>query len=455
MLKIYRATVLSKLEYGCTIYGSAWKSVLQKLDPVHHIALRLYSGAFRTSPVKSLYVECYESALELKRQMLSLHYYFKIQSNSNHPFHDFKLRPFLLRLQNARKSFIPVFFTRVQDILYDINLLHLHVTPEPKSNFPPWGIPVVQFLNPFQTFIKSDTADIIYQQIFIEHRQEYDDFIAIYTDGSKSADHVSFAVVFPNTTFSFKLHSSCSVFTAEIAAVLLALEKISDCLERKFIIYMDSLSVLECPKSFYMHSHHHPLVLNVLHLLNKLASRDFNILCWVPSHVGIVGNEKADKAAKLATVPTNSSTPLTDFKKYTKLLFYTKWQRQWDTEKDNKLHSVKPHVQPWPSLTTRKADTLLTRLRVGHTRYTHRYLLFGEQTPMCSQCNCTNYPHVLAVRGDPLDGRYISVPGVSIGRYPSHMAGLLKGIKRRGHSLGLALRVVTVPGGDPERIGSG
>ncbi|GBN48646.1 hypothetical protein AVEN_247899-1 [Araneus ventricosus] len=39
-----------------------------------------------------------------------------------------------------------------------------------------------------------------------------------------------------------------------------------------------------------------------------------------------------DKAAKLETAPTNSSTPLTDFKKYTKLLFYTKWQRQWDTE---------------------------------------------------------------------------------------------------------------------------
>ncbi|GBN66475.1 hypothetical protein AVEN_156343-1, partial [Araneus ventricosus] len=389
MLKIYNATVLSKLEYGCTIYGSARKSVLQKLDPVHHTALRLCSGAFRTSPVKSLYVECCEPALELKRQMLSLHYYFKIQSNSNHPFHDFKLRPFLIRLQNARKSFIPVFFTRVQDILNDLNLLHLHVTPEPKSNFPPWGIPVVQFLNPFKTFIKSDTAGIIYQQIFIEHRQEYNDFIAIYTDGSKSSDHVSFAVIFPNTTFSFKLHPSCSVFTAEIAAVLLALEKISDCLERKFIIYTDSLSVLESLKSFYIHSHHHPLVLNVLHLLNKLASRDFNILlCWVPSHVGIVGNEAADKAAKLANTITNSTVPLTDFKKYIKVLLYAKWQRQWDTETDNKLHSVKPHVQPWPSLTTRKADTLLTRLRVGHTRYTHRHLLFGEQTPMCSQCNC-------------------------------------------------------------------
>ncbi|GBN02548.1 hypothetical protein AVEN_89515-1 [Araneus ventricosus] len=65
-----------------------------------------------------------------------------------------------------------------------------------------------------------------------------------------------------------------------------------------------------------------------------------------------------------------------------------------------------------------------------------------------------NYPHVLAVRGIPLDGWYISVPGVSIGWYASHLAGLLKGIKRRGHSLGLVLRVVTVPGGDPQRIGS-
>ncbi|GBO20114.1 hypothetical protein AVEN_40249-1 [Araneus ventricosus] len=116
--------------------------------------------------------------------------------------------------------------------------------------------------------------------------------------------------------------------------------------------------------------HRHPLVLNVLHLLNKLASRDFNtLLCWVPSHVGIVGNEKADMAAKLATASTNSSTPLTDFKKYTKLLFYTKWQTQWDTETENKLHAVKPQVQPWSSLMNRKADTLLTRLRVGHSIY--------------------------------------------------------------------------------------
>ncbi|GBN73106.1 hypothetical protein AVEN_189696-1 [Araneus ventricosus] len=57
VLRIYRAIILSKIDYGCVIYGSSRKTVLQRLDPVHHTALRICSGAFRTSPVKSLYVD--------------------------------------------------------------------------------------------------------------------------------------------------------------------------------------------------------------------------------------------------------------------------------------------------------------------------------------------------------------------------------------------------------------
>ncbi|GBM97133.1 putative RNA-directed DNA polymerase from transposon BS [Araneus ventricosus] len=394
MIKIYKATVLSKIDYGCEIYGSARKSVLQKLDPVHHTALRLCSGAFRTSPVQSLYVDCSEPSLTFRRNILSLKYYFRIKSNTCHPFHNFKLRLFLVRLQEARKSFIPVFFTRVYDILLDLNLLYLQVTPHPKNNFPPWRILVVQSLNPFQSFTKSDTADIIYHRIFNEHRQKYNDFIPIYTDGSKSADHVSFAVIFPDATFSFKLHTICSVFTAEITAVLYALEDICDRPQNKYIIYTDSLSVLKSLISNHIHSHKNPLILNVLNLLDKLDSRGFTVLlCWVPSHVGIVGNEKADRAAKLAITSTNATIPLNDFKKHITILHHSKWQAEWDLLIQNKLHTVKPRVEPWPSQSNRKTDTLLTRLRIGHTRFTHRYLLLGEQAPMCSQCNCIMSVH--------------------------------------------------------------
>lgn len=54
LLRIYRAVIRSKLDYGCAAYGAARSSVLKKLDTIHHSALRVCSGAFRTSPVLSL-----------------------------------------------------------------------------------------------------------------------------------------------------------------------------------------------------------------------------------------------------------------------------------------------------------------------------------------------------------------------------------------------------------------
>ncbi|GBM90178.1 hypothetical protein AVEN_120723-1 [Araneus ventricosus] len=57
-------------------------------------------------------------------------------------------------------------------------------------------------------------------------------------------------------------------------------------------------------------------------------------------------------------------------------------------EPENKLHSVKPLAQPWSSLTDKKADTLVTRLRIGDAKFTHLHLLLGEQPSMCSPCDC-------------------------------------------------------------------
>ena len=68
LLKLYRSLVRSKLDYGCFIYGSARKSYLQMLDPIHNQGLRLALGAFRTSPVASLYVEADEPSLYSRRE---------------------------------------------------------------------------------------------------------------------------------------------------------------------------------------------------------------------------------------------------------------------------------------------------------------------------------------------------------------------------------------------------
>ncbi|GFO50013.1 RNA-directed DNA polymerase from mobile element jockey [Plakobranchus ocellatus] len=64
-LKLYRILVRSKLDYGSVIYGSAKKHVLRALDPIHHQGLRIALGAFRTSPIKSLYAEAMTLYLKL------------------------------------------------------------------------------------------------------------------------------------------------------------------------------------------------------------------------------------------------------------------------------------------------------------------------------------------------------------------------------------------------------
>ena len=72
LLKLYRSLVRSKLDYGCIVYGSASKTALAKLDPVHNQGLRLSLGAMRSSPVESLYVEAHEPPLEIRRDKLAL-----------------------------------------------------------------------------------------------------------------------------------------------------------------------------------------------------------------------------------------------------------------------------------------------------------------------------------------------------------------------------------------------
>ncbi|GFQ93136.1 uncharacterized protein TNCT_484971 [Trichonephila clavata] len=70
LLRLYRALIRSKLDYGSVVYSSACKSLLKILDPVHHEGLRLCLGAFRTSPVESLYAEAYKPPLDLRRMYL-------------------------------------------------------------------------------------------------------------------------------------------------------------------------------------------------------------------------------------------------------------------------------------------------------------------------------------------------------------------------------------------------
>lgn len=66
--------IRSVIDYGCVAYRSASKTLLGKLDVIQAQALRICSGAFKTTSVPSLQVEMGEMPLELRRIQIMMPY---------------------------------------------------------------------------------------------------------------------------------------------------------------------------------------------------------------------------------------------------------------------------------------------------------------------------------------------------------------------------------------------
>ena len=386
MLRLYRSLIRSKLDYGCIVYGSARKFYLQMLDAIHNQGLRLCLGAFRTSPIESLYVDAHEPCLGARRAKLSQQYVTKIRSLSNHPAHNAVFDNTYMKLFDARPSVIRTFGLRIKQFLTASNI-DFSDTLETPSYFilPPWCIkPPTMVLD--LVHLKKDRTDAsIYQQLFLEIRDRYRDHIPVYTDGSRDGNSVACATVFPSDTeFSMRLPDSVSILTAEIWAIIKALDEMKNASASKFIIFTDSLSCLQAV--LYMKLEH-PLIGMVIRkcVFLNIANKDI-IFCWVPNHVGIRGNEKADSAAKSALdLPrAKVGVPYTDFKYLISQYIFPTWQDDWNGAVVNKLHSVKPVLGDW----CRKDKVVLCRARIGHTYLTHSYILKKDPPPQCEHYQC-------------------------------------------------------------------
>ena len=118
------------------------------------------------------------------------------------------------------------------------------------------------------------------------------------------------------------------------------------------------------------------------------------------SNLGIQGNEKADSLAKAAinrTPDKNIKTPYNDLKPKIQQIVTKKWQQLWDENSHNKLFQIQPILKERkvdPN-NTRREETTLTRLRIGHTRLTHTFILKEEPPPKCPCGNQYSIKHIL------------------------------------------------------------
>ena len=90
------------------------------------------------------------------------------------------------------------------------------------------------------------------------HIDRNHDYIPVYSDGSQDGNAVACARVFPSSTvISMRLPDSASAFTAEVWAIIKALEKMKDSIASKCIVFTDSLS---CLQALHHMKLEHPLI---------------------------------------------------------------------------------------------------------------------------------------------------------------------------------------------------
>jgi len=398
LLHLYRSLIRSKLDYGCVVYGSARRSYIKMLDPIQNHALRLCLGAFRTSPSTSLHVEANEPPLHIRRKRLSLQYSVKLCSNSQNPAYSCVFKSKYINKFAQKPNQIAPLGIRLSADLQAIGLKSKELLPYSVPSVPPWTLvrPVVDFS--MHTYAKDETSSVVFLSRFYEICDQYKNFIRVFTDGSKAGARVSAAAVCGESTKSVRLPDHVSIFTAELYALNLALGAIRNKRENNFLILTDSLSSLEAINSFKIEN---SLVLSFIRDYTKLASNGKQIvICWVPSHVGIRGNEKADAAAKSAlNLPVTATRyPARDLLPRVNSLCQREWQRAWDEQTSNKLFEIKPLIGKSRSLSHlgRRENTIINRLRIGHTRLTHKHLLSGDHPPVCEKCNCVlTVKHIL------------------------------------------------------------
>ena len=385
LIRLYMMLVKPKIDYGSEAYSSATAAVLDRITPVHNAAIRTAVGAFRSSPLLSLYAESGVKPLSTYREVKMLNTYLRILANPTHPLHETAAEYEEMEEEDEWEPSSKGYLERVKILRRTVDIPTGDLLREVESPNPQWNIAGVNRCSDLFEIKKKDLQPVTFRRLFQQHSQIHRYTSRIYTDGSKTNDGVGFAYYHQQST-AHTIPEHASAYTAELYAIYYCLNFIHGLPPAPVTICTDSRSAILAINSVYPRN---PLVMLIKNRIHNLG-REITF-CWVPSHVGVTENERADEAAR-AVIGRQDITavalPRSDIKVAIKRRITERWRLRWEAVTGNKYREVTDCIKPLPNAlcSDRQWEVVLARLRIGHTTITHRYLMERGHAPYCQDC---------------------------------------------------------------------
>jgi ribonuclease HI len=369
---VYQGSVRPHLEYGSSSFMTAAKTHLQTLDKVQNQALRIITGAMKTTPIEKMEKITGIPPLAKRRECKALTQAMKYTHSSEHLMSKRQKQSSLGRLK--RSSFVSE-----TKVLQRVHQEKLPTKVEPQVAYagpPPWEEREnkITICTTVPHFTKkdehSDVSKKALTMAMLDETYPHEAWIRVYTDGS-ATDAIQNGgagvfIQYPDGQWQAEAVPTghhCTNYRAEIEALVLAANIISSKVstETQVVFLTDALSVLQAVSNDSV-----PRLQEALQTIKCLRA----VLQWIPSHCGIEGNEEADKMAKLGAEDEQeeNSISLTEMKTIIKSLYRTHQQN------DGYHHMSRPQ------------QVTIFRLRTGHNRLMHHMhqKLHLVPSPMCS-----------------------------------------------------------------------
>lgn len=376
-LNIFKAIIKSRLDYSSLVTSISSKSNLDITQRIQNTALRFTLGLIKSTPIDS------------------------INSLSGMPPRKFQNELNIIKLIIKKKyqgNEFNLTDTKYQSLLNDYPLIEESAILEDRQNIK------IQMEN----LILDMSSKSKHLQITVDNakaliKDKYKNFTQFYTDGSiiNQISDRGIGIFNKNTGEgkSYNIKSPVSIKATEIVAIWMAIKEGLHMQCNNIAIFSDSLSsilAINSCKLLKNKKYYEKLILN---LVKENPSVNIAII-WIPSHVGLQGNEEADKLAKIGTEGNDYSYTIEiklDPAECINIIdnqIFNKWTEEYENcvDKGKHLKAIlgKPFRIPWfkNSNLSHKNIKLINRLLSGHT-YNRKTLYKWKlsDTPYCLSCN--------------------------------------------------------------------